>query len=104
MYRSFYCLNLDDTSNLLKSFITYLVEFSELYNKILDDFDQFIYLLDTYKILKDCFKDFITFKENSDENFWKINKLLFNYVNVVYIFKELFNNYSHEEELREIDF
>lgn len=102
MYRSFYCLNPDNPSSLSKSFITYPVEFSELYNKILDDFDQFIYLLDTYKILKDCFKDFITFKANSDENFWKINKLLFNYVNVVYIFKEFSNNYSHEEELREI--
>lgn len=102
MYNSFYRLNPDDTSDLLQFANTYSDDFSKSYNKIIYDFDQFIYLLDTYKILEDCSKDFITFTTNSQEDFWKVNKLLFNYVNAVYIFKEFSNNYSQENELKTI--
>lgn len=101
MYYGFYCLNPNDTSNPLNSNHTYSDEFPKLYNKILDNLDQFIYLLDTYTIIKDCFNDFSSFETNSNnEKFWKINKLLFNYVNSVYIFKEFANNYSHDTELK----
>lgn len=56
--------------------------------------DKFIYLVDMYRIIESCASDLVNVSIDETEEFWKINKLLLNYVNSVYSYKEFVNSYD----------
>lgn len=56
--------------------------------------DRFMYLVDMFRIIEDCSNDFLSVEASGNIQFWKINKLLLNYVNAVYSLKEYVNSYA----------
>ena len=59
----------------------------------LAELDRFMYLVDMFRIIEDCAKDFLSIEASKNIQFWKINKFLLNYVNAVYSLKEYVNSY-----------
>ncbi|MCI6767586.1 hypothetical protein [Porcincola intestinalis] len=60
----------------------------------LKDLDKFIFLVDMHTIIESCAKDLVSVSITDFDEFWRINKLLLNFVNAVYSYKEYVNSYD----------
>lgn len=63
------------------------------YEKACNVLDNYIYLIDMFRIIESCANDLLNV-EISNKEYWKVNKALLNYVNAVYSFKEFTNNFN----------
>lgn len=93
MYRVEYC---DDPNNiqLIKSERIYQDSIEKKYQEKMDSVDQYIMLIDMFRIIESCSEDFIETLNLEDTGFWRINKALLNYVNAVFSLREYVKNYK----------
>lgn len=67
--------------------------FDKEFDVKVDNLDRFLFLVDMHRIIESCAWDLINVTLE-DEDFWKINKLLLNFANAVYSYKEYVNSYE----------
>jgi hypothetical protein len=67
--------------------ITYDDSIATKYEKACKTLENYIYLIDMFKIIHSC-ADLLSLN-TMDKDYWKVNKALLNYVNAIYSFKEL---------------
>lgn len=87
MFELEYCDD-PEKGKLKNSGITYEDTFAKEFENACVVLDNFIYLLDMFKIIQSCSEDLVSV-DTMEEEYWKVNKALLNYVNAIYSFKEL---------------
>ena len=100
MYTVKYTDNPGSDEELLSCSCTYNDNFANEYEACLTSLDRFIFLVDMYRIVRSCTADLLDLKGGQDTDFWYINKILINYLNAVFSYKEYVNSY--EPPLKEI--
>lgn len=92
MFEVEYC---DDPNNveLNSADIKYDLKFADEFDKKLTCLDKCMFLVDMYTIIESCGAELLSICIVEDE-FWKINKCLLNFVNAIYAYKEYLSNYE----------
>lgn len=91
MFELEYCDNLENIQ-IKSSGITLDVSVAAKYENACRTLENFIYLIDRFKIIRSCAEDLYSVN-TVEKDYWKVNKALLNYVNAVYSFKELANGF-----------
>lgn len=68
--------------------------FDKEFDAKLNNLDRFLFLVDMHKIIESCAEDLRESSLEDMDDFWKINKLLLNFANAVYSYKEYVNSYE----------
>lgn len=100
MYKTKYTDNPGSNEELLPCSCTHDDNFATDYETCLNNLDRFMFLVDMYRIVRSCTADLLALKSGQDTDFWYINKILINYLNAVFSYKEYVNSY--EPPLKEI--
>lgn len=93
MFEVEYCDN-PDVVDIHSTGIKYDYEYDVKFDAKLKDLDKFLFLLDMHMIIDSCGSDLLTITIEDFDEFWKVNKLLLNFVNAVYGYKEYVNSYE----------
>ena len=92
MFEVEYC-NDPENVNIHSTGIRYNYEFDKKFDAKLKDLDRFLFLVDMHTIIDSCGDDLLAITIDDFDEFWKLNKLLLNFVNAVYGYKEFVNSY-----------
>ena len=93
MFEVEYCNN-PENGNIYSAGIKYDFEFDKEFDAKLKALDKFLFLIDMHTIIDSCGDDLLSVTIDDFDEFWKINKLLLNFVNSVYGYKEYVNSYE----------
>lgn len=93
MFEVEYCNN-PEIGDIHSTGIRYDYEFDKEFDTKLKDLDKFLFLVDMHTIIDSCGDDLLLATIEDFDEFWKINKLLLNFVNAVYGYKEYVNSYE----------
>lgn len=94
MFELEYC-NDPENGDIKNSGITFEDDIAKLYENACETLENYIYLIDMFKIIESCSEDLIS-ANTMDIDYWKVNKVLLNYVNSIYSFKELADGFVPE--------
>lgn len=93
MFEVEYCKN-PEIGDIHSTDIRYDYDFDVEFDAKLKDLDKFLFLVDMHTIIDSCGDALLSVTIDDFDEFWKINKLLLNFVNAVYGYKEYVNSYE----------
>lgn len=85
-----YCCD-PENRKLHPTFQSYDNSIEEEFEKKIQSLDKFEYLINMFLIIESCTIDLVNVSITTTDEFWRINKVLLNYVNAVYSYKEFIN-------------